>query len=621
MTLSMAMQRSTMPEVEASAMGPQSAPAGFRAYSKSRTEAPDGRATDARTAAAAAAAPPTLRVDDSMRERRAPASQQQQQQSAAATARDTSVSAGGRRPSTTTIGLSPPAAEGATPSGRRASSVGTLGRMPPETARAASGSPAVGPESLKAPSPKVTPGAAAKGTRPSTMEPTRWKKWTALVDRQTLGAHYDYIVGDLSAVFTEPNVEQQRYDEVLTAGLHNTHPEDCARRHPAEEGLAAASAFTDRALRLREGKGARAALFVDPQPAPAASHDQGSCTCSVCCPQSSMPAGQPSHLVHYNRVPRCGRDSHDAVPTRTVGGKTSSDQVAKSMTLPDSLGDTDAPLGEEHERTFHRGMGRKVRTDLMTTPGGGRVMPHRSLSVDCVRTAGDHNQELTSEISCQRGLRRQAWQDHVGVGPGTPRHGVALVLGMRRDGDPPAPTSICSSHRAPGVFRHGASAESETFARYYNEPLLRFADPASVRGRSGPCTTSSATGCAGVPSGDSGSHMWSRSSPVAMDDCKDTTCRSALSTTSGSRTFRSFRSNPGNTSRLVSHMLNHEECSEHFAMHAEYRKQTEPEFAALCAATQDHKRGLTVLVDAIKQRNAPSVHDSELKRSLMWQQE
>eukprot|EP00428_Durinskia_dybowskii_P019491 CAMPEP_0170211178 /NCGR_PEP_ID=MMETSP0116_2-20130129/5204_1 /TAXON_ID=400756 /ORGANISM="Durinskia baltica, Strain CSIRO CS-38" /LENGTH=840 /DNA_ID=CAMNT_0010461711 /DNA_START=5 /DNA_END=2528 /DNA_ORIENTATION=- len=462
--------------------------------------------------------------------------------------------------------------------------------------------------SCAAPKPALGPKNSFFGTS-ERMEPTKWKRWANMVNKQTLGAHYDYIVGSLSAFEAEEDEERLAHDMRHADELHHRHPDDEPHPLVGQPRPPAAAAFTDRAARLREGRGAKAALMppTESNVPPATAAD---CTCPVCRPHEQRPAGQPSHLVHYNMVNRCAKDHHPE-PAFNPGHFS----AGMTMSLPHLPGNPAVP--EDEEKTFGRRMGRKIKHTVPTSPGAGRTLLHRSFSEDDLRAAGGYNQELMMEISEQRCKLRQAWQSR--KGDSAPRTGVALALSVRED-DPPPPTRIVSCTRAPGVFSDKASFTQQGLysTDYFNQEVFRYADPDRIRGRSQPPTSMlDRSEFAGTPSGERGNHMWTSGNPVTMDG-KDSSQRPLGS--SAVFASSSFRSNAGNRSALVSCMLDHDLCNRSFAMEAHYRLQTEPHFAEMCSHTKGSRAFGKSVADMIKQRNGHAF-SARVRDNLTWDAE
>jgi len=441
------------------------------------------------------------------------------------------------------------------------------------------------------------------------MEPTKWKRWNNTLDKMTKGAHYTYIVGELSSALACDDSEKRDHDEALADTLHRRHPEDpSTTARSGVERRAAASAFTDRAARLREGRGARRAMMLPEQP-PTEEACQGNCSCPVCCPHQYGPAGQPSHMVHTNRVARCGKDSHPAPPPWSPECSQTLRSEALAKCLEHEQGGQPHATHQE-ELSFNQSLGRKVKSPTPITPGAGKAFPHRSMSADCVRAAGGYNQDLAAEISLDRSLRRQPWQGQVGETPR--RHGVALALSPRGD-DPPPPMKICVTQKAPGVFKDGFSEEAVKHSTHYNQEMFRYSEPDKpLRARLQPAPHS--PDIAGVRTGVIGNHNWSCTSPITMHGKDD------RSHALGSTGFRTFRSGMVNSSRAVSHFMNHDECGEYFAMEKDHRLRTEPHFAAMCAVAQDNREWSKTVSSTIKNRNGHGT-SSDIRTNLTWIEE
>lgn len=187
------------------------------------------------------------------------------------------------------------------------------------------------------------------------------------------------------------------YDRFASDGL--------SPQRAGDECLPSRQAFTDRACRLREGRGMAGTLqkYAD-EPTDWAAH--GECFCNVCKPYDCRPSGCPSHLVYYNK-PRC-RAHQDFLPMQLVDERTyCSARVAGAMRHSDL---ERAPV--EDDECFRRSLGAKAvsRSARSLTPLRSGMLPHRAASCDGHVAAGQYNQELKYEIMSYGGRGRHPFQ-------------------------------------------------------------------------------------------------------------------------------------------------------------------------------------------------------------------
>mmetsp|Transcript_79261 Transcript_79261/g.205958 ORF Transcript_79261/g.205958 Transcript_79261/m.205958 type:complete len:633 (+) Transcript_79261:55-1953(+) len=439
------------------------------------------------------------------------------------------------------------------------------------------------------------------------MEVTKWNRWTQNVDKKTLGAHYHYIVGDLPAAVAEPDINQMEHDTWMSDSLHKKRPEEPAHPRGRDPKPAMTTAFSDRALRMREGKGALTALMAN-DPAPTEWADHGACSCLVCQPSMARPAGQPSHHVHYNKVPRCNKDHAPSSPhwEPDLSHTFNSNKIGAAVVHPEKA---DVPVQEEKD--FSKNLGRKVKASNPTSPGAGAILPHRSFSEDPRPVAGGYDQERNNVFPLTRAKSRQRWQGSQGEAPN--RSGVALILTPRVD-DPPAPSRICSLRKAEGEFKHEFSSESHSFADRNNQETFRFADSTKPRGRSLP-PASCDPDMAGVASGLTGSHLFNCGNPVTMEGKNQ-----SLGTLSNMRNLSpktTFRRNPSNDSSRMNSVIDHELVDQAHADLFAYRMQMDEPFAALCAHTRESIGAAQQNASAIKTQRGHA-RSSNIRDNLCW---
>lgn len=284
-----------------------------------------------------------------------------------------------------------------------------------------------------------------------------------------LGAHYNRMTSTLQDLPPNPvDPDCEEYDAMLADTLHKRRPSDAPHPLLSSPRCPTRAAFTDRAARLREGRGAKAVLVKDGHERTDWAKHSGSCVCDVCHPFEKHQAGSASHDVSYNKVVPCAKDSP---PTRfdEVAKTYDSTSLSRTMSLP--VGTGSLCSSNTDQLFFSQTLGRKKR-DL--TP--------RSWVNDDSQAAGRFNQDFRPEIMACSAKGRQVFQ---GTGKDllTPRSGVVMALSPRGD-DPPAPTSICSHPRADGAFKAGLSAEAAAYHIHINQKVFRYdASITTPRGR------------------------------------------------------------------------------------------------------------------------------------------
>jgi len=406
------------------------------------------------------------------------------------------------------------------------------------------------------------------------MEAQKFKKWSQLVDKHNLGAHYDFVVSDLTAHLAVEDSDQKQHDEAIADGLTKRRPSDPQAQRPLASIVLKdmRTGFTDRALRMREGHGAKSAM-MPPEPATTEWGCHGECSCAVCKPHDKKPAGQPSHHVHYNKVPRCNKDSHPKQPhwENELAHTFNSNKMSAAFVHRDEQRESEQPPAEE-EKAFHQNMGRKIKSPTPQSPGGSRMYLHRSFSDNLSVSAGQFNQDKPSEIGLHSSKGRQAWQGTRQQSP--TRSGVAYILDPS-EMDPPPPSRILAARKADGHFKAGHTAHAEQISAHYNQETFRFADSNFVRGRS--VSPPKLDSSAGVRT-----NQWCRStSPPASPNARN-------------------RVRMGNSSRTMAAVMSHDAGEEDFARESAHRAQHDATFRELCRQTADHYETQKSLADDFK---------------------
>eukprot|EP00443_Scrippsiella_acuminata_P037553 CAMPEP_0115267754 /NCGR_PEP_ID=MMETSP0270-20121206/52159_1 /TAXON_ID=71861 /ORGANISM="Scrippsiella trochoidea, Strain CCMP3099" /LENGTH=638 /DNA_ID=CAMNT_0002683917 /DNA_START=27 /DNA_END=1943 /DNA_ORIENTATION=+ len=404
------------------------------------------------------------------------------------------------------------------------------------------------------------------------MDSFKWNKWSRMVDKHTVGAHYEYVVGDLAAQHSVPDLEQMDHDALLADGIHRRRPSEMPHPRASSPRNPMRTAFTDRSGRMREGRGAKTSLM--PQEAVSTEWAQhGDCSCDVCKPFEMKPAGNASHQVHYNKVPRCNKDSPPTQPHWENEHAHTFNSEKVCTTMEHITVNSPSPPADA-EKAFSMNMGRKVKSPRPQSPGGGRMLEYISMNEDRTLPAGMYNQDSPVEIMLQTSKGRQPWQGRNGQSPS--RSGVAMVL-TPEGSDPPPPERILATRRGDGEFKMGTSKQAEGITNYFNQDLFRYAESGMRRGRSlSPPRFHNAAG--------TGTGQWGRSPSPSNRSSPRAEYRGILC----------------NNSRTMASVMNHDEGEQYFARESDFRKQCDPTFVELCNLTLDSHGETTAFADAFK---------------------
>lgn len=252
-----------------------------------------------------------------------------------------------------------------------------------------------------------------------------------------LGAHYDFVPPDGRDNHLDKTRED--HDAILADTLRKRRPSEGPHPLAGPPRPAATAAFTDRAVRLREGRGAKAALMKDGDEV-TEWFKHGNCSCTVCRPSEKHQSGAASHEVWYNRTVRCAKDSTPVQPHWEDGpSKTfTSHGLTRAMSHPE------LPTNrcEADETQLRKSLGRR-----------GRDISPRSWTTDDRVPSGCFNTDFRPEILACNGKGRQPFQGKVGdlIAPRTAT-GMAL---SPREGDPPASRLLDTVHKGKGEFKGG----------------------------------------------------------------------------------------------------------------------------------------------------------------------
>lgn len=394
------------------------------------------------------------------------------------------------------------------------------------------------------------------------MEPEKWRIWRQMVDRKALGGHFAPVPMDIASDYWEMPTFAKDHDAALADSrlLHKRRPSDVL--HPAaDKDLGPANAaFTDRAVRLREGRGLKTVLMSENSHPETEWKSHGDCNCPVCKPQGWHAAGQVSHNLHHNKVVPCGKD-HPI--QRTAWGSSPLSPTFKSEGLAKALAYDHTAPNQEEEHTFVKSLGKKMLMSPDSTLKRGAMQRSWSESALTV-PAGSFNQDLRPECLTHRSKRRQVWQD--GLETGRLRSGVAFVIDPV-ESDPPAPTAVLASRKARGTCHGKFSEDSQRLTVERNQEVFRFAEPSFPRGRS-PSPQLQPGEAAGLHRDEQRRikervHGVPTSSPM-------------------------IRSNVSNSSGNMAALLNHDTLQQSFVREKEYRLRTDPIFAEKCYTTVEN---------------------------------
>lgn len=383
-----------------------------------------------------------------------------------------------------------------------------------------------------------------------------------MVDSKALGGHFAPMPLDIPSDCWEMPTLAKDHDAALADSrlLHKRRPSDVLHPDVDKDLGPANAAFTDRAVRLREGRGLKTVLMSENSHPETEWKSHGDCTCPVCKPQGWHAAGQVSHNLHHNKVVPCGKD-HPI--QRTAWGSSPLSPTFKSEGLAKALAHDHTAPNQEEEHTFVKSLGKKMLMSPDSTLKRGAMQRSWSESALTV-PAGSFNQDLRPECLTHRSKRRQVWQD--GLETGRLRSGVAFVIDPM-ESDPPAPTGVLASRKARGTCHGKFSEDSQRLTVERNQEVFRFAEPSFPRGRS-PSPQLQPGEAAGLHRDEQRRikervHGVPTSSPM-------------------------IRSNASNSSGSMAALLNHDTLQQSFVREKEYRLRTDPIFAEKCYTTVEN---------------------------------
>jgi hypothetical protein len=440
------------------------------------------------------------------------------------------------------------------------------------------------PNSVPAPTVERRRGATIVGPRTTNvgtqlgdaeaMEATKRQRWNRQVEKGRFGAHYDYIVMHVGAAHRKLKEDpvQKESDMSMARGLGMSSGSQSARG-PREmpQSKSMHTAFTDRAMRIKEGSGAK--LVVGRQDVVDWFDDR------------STAAGTPRNLAELGAAGMTSHKHHG----QGTNGRLSRDQMTVSKNfnserVSSALMSAATTLENLPHEDFQQSLGRKVKA-----PAEGKMMPHRG--GDPSTSAGCVTPEHTQLEGRDRAKKRQSFQ---GTSSVRCRSGVALVL-EPRGGDPPPPNRITHSSKGLGSCNNHISEEASKHLRQNNPTIFRFAhNDSSKRSKSVPPDF---TGCAGGTS-----NLRRGMTPV---DRMQVTPR--------------HRTKPGISagSKSMSSLLNTHAAQDQDRQVNSARKRTEPHFGQMCAHTSKQYEEMSRRTGTIKSSIGRG-NSSAVASQLIW---
>lgn len=412
-----------------------------------------------------------------------------------------------------------------------------------------------------------------------------------------LGGHYEYVVAPLPAAKAMESLDQKAHDEGAAEMLHPHNLERTPSRPPRRSLTPKRSstpprcgpvAFPDRSCRLREGLGAKAAMMRGADEAtPREPSEASDTTAAEARAVFAMhAAGQPAHLVSYNKPPPCAEDC----PPRTQTSENYNSRHIVATFMSQAAADHQEqvnPPPEDAEADFRKNLIRKVR-DRGHSPGGGVALPHRGgrqIDVDGASFAstGAGNFNRDSHENPHKG--RQVFQSKAGETP--PRSGAAFVM-QPDENDPPIPRQICASRKGIGSFSYGCTEETEQRAIEANPQMLRYEHKVFYPRRPERSISPEASGAAGVTSETAHGAPFLFHRTGGDDELY--------------RARAANRYSSSNRSCSLRHVTNQRCVAEENARERSTRLASDRSFAALCQATIENSRAMKEQVDDFSER-------------------
>lgn len=404
------------------------------------------------------------------------------------------------------------------------------------------------------------------------MEAQARQRWDRHVDRGRLGAHYDYIVMHVGAAHRQApkeNPEQRASDMAMAKALGFSSGAQSARgprELPRPKSMC--TAFTDRALRLRDGNSSKVVL----------KHED---SCNWIDDRSTTVSATPRARKNHADMGPAGITSanHNSMgkihqlgdPSRAglkdVASKSfCSERVSSALNTAAS---TLENLGHEELQGFHSSLGKKIRGAEQ-----GKMLPHRG--GDGSRVAGEITPQHAAGEEKILGKKRQAFQGSAGE---RTRSGVALVLVPQR-GDPPPPTKITHFSKGQGACNGVVSRDASRHLQQNNQSVFRFA------------------------ANDSGALFRSKSVPPDFRGCAGNSSVSRRGKTPVDRMQVSPRGTSHaahrSHSNCMSTLMNSNALVEKDRSALSARKRAEPEFRAICQHTAKNQKEMARHTHTIK---------------------
>jgi len=440
-------------------------------------------------------------------------------------------------------------------------------------------------------------------------------KYTTLLQ----AGHEAYIVQGFAAKEKQAafvrarNESDQAYADMLTEpNIEGVGVEAKRASTPRPLDQPMRTAFTDRSIRMREGRGGRAALIHDDPFEKHMDVDYKSCSCPACRPFEMKPAGQPSHEVQVNKYPKALQDSIAMTPRRRLKSARSDDgePAAGKYERKSFLQEDEAGILEWRHRR-----GPSMPSSLAKKSGEGA---RRSHSADPTPAAGEHR---------KRGFMLQdeegQWVGKTRKGPLQPPSLIETAEEMRMtmapsQADPPPSARITSAKKAEGLSKHGVTKHAEMLSTHWDRPLFRYemwaleeqqgrdVKPLRRAGSAPPGGRFSGEKENGVPHAGVPVPGHGARNPVTMEGEEVPLSRSRI------------HQNRSNTSHLFRMASNHEEGAKENEWARSIRLATDTSFADICKVTVDVKTSDTEAFQKIKDERLSGLSRG-MAASLAWE--
>jgi len=418
-----------------------------------------------------------------------------------------------------------------------------------------------------------------------------------------LGAHYDWCCDALPHSW---DAKQQDWDySMLDGGLsdryHNRRPSDLQHPYAVEaQATPMRAAFTDRSLRLREGRSANKALLSVEVPGTEWATKEP-CDCNVCVPEQMKPAGVTSQDSLCNKLFRCARDWPPKQMPWEAGTAGNLDSSQVSPTLTHRFEEKIIP--DEEEDIFTRTLGRRIKPPEagIKSPKSHRFMPHRSMSADNILAAGQFNDTWRPDIHMHSHRGRHACQ---GSPEWRTRSNLDLIF-TPREGDPPISPKINFCQKGGVGYEPVFSEVAIRHILNRNEEVFRFADPNRVRGLTSSPPETPKWSSRGIEG----------SAGMASARLAEKTLKGSL----GSPLPSGARSPIGQTHSAgmqMAFLLDHEAADRYHQAESSHRWHKEKNFVDLC---NHAKRSAEYTKRFLNEVKGGRTESSKVANSLIWQ--